>query len=352
MRFLISEDSCIQYSDTDLVFESFPMRSKLRAVVERFGRPSKELENLCNVVYSSIRGKLSVEHVYAAYQVTDQRNLTFVVTVKSDGDVIDVEKCLKELAIECVIKSPHQTNSDNKETVVPCNLPIQEEDIKKLRNCITTHADQLRANHRYLNMIKGFMHKVNNPSSENKNQYEARLAMFVHAQGYIPIDEEPIKKNIDGIQVDVREGAFMLDSRQPADAVLNDISMGCQISRNKSGTLSLFFEHPDHGLCGITSAHVLLSADELIQCEDKSSHFSVSDSDDENDVQNDVYQPHFSPVRDNVIGKLKEVIYKPLHGLEIAIFSIKKRPPKYGEFPIPRDGTDLGIFYLIFFYNK
>ncbi|KAH3715103.1 hypothetical protein DPMN_057809 [Dreissena polymorpha] len=312
------------------------MDLKLRAVCQQFGRKSKEMKSLCDDVCITISAIEGVSHVYAAFKESDEMAVAFVVTVGSGVKLFEIETCLDDLAIDYVIKCEEFKHDGNEDNHTQQNVPIQEEAIIMLRDCIKEHADQLFSEHRYLSIIKGFIYKVNNSNPGNNDLNEVRLAMYVHAKGYIPIEEEPFTKKIGGIDINVCEGEFILLGKH-ADEVLDHISMGCQVSRHQSGTLGLFFEHAHYGLCGITSAHVLLTDIELQQLKQRGKI-----------VASEILEV-FQPSSPNKIGTIKEVIYKEgdssNRGLEIGLIAIETRTPIHGKFPKPRTGADLELKY-------
>ncbi|KAH3726715.1 hypothetical protein DPMN_052584 [Dreissena polymorpha] len=183
------------------------------------------------------------------------------------------------------------------------------------------------------------MREIKNKETEETSHFEAYLELYVHAKGYIPIQEDPFEKNYNGIAVHVRDGVFLPYTKH-ADDIHDNIRMGCAISRKKerSGTLGLFFEHVQYGMCGIASAHVLLCDKELEQCTMQMGKYVPQD-------QKEVYQLRFP----DMIGQLVEVIYKKgntsLPGIEIGVIAIEKRKPENGRFPDPKRGKQLDINY-------
>ncbi|XP_052247514.1 uncharacterized protein LOC127855751 isoform X1 [Dreissena polymorpha] len=325
-----------KYSQGKGILKTRLMDLKLRAVCQQFGRKSKEMKSLCDDVCITISAIEGVSHVYAAFKESDEMAVAFVVTVGSGVKLFEIETCLDDLAIDYVIKCEEFKHDGNEDNHTQQNVPIQEEAIIMLRDCIKEHADQLFSEHRYLSIIKGFIYKVNNSNPGNNDLNEVRLAMYVHAKGYIPIEEEPFTKKIGGIDINVCEGEFILLGKH-ADEVLDHISMGCQVSRHQSGTLGLFFEHAHYGLCGITSAHVLLTDIELQQLKQRGKI-----------VASEILEV-FQPSSPNKIGTIKEVIYKEgdssNRGLEIGLIAIETRTPIHGKFPKPRTGADLELKY-------
>ncbi|KAH3873665.1 hypothetical protein DPMN_036902 [Dreissena polymorpha] len=193
------------------------------------------------------------------------------------------------------------------------------------------------AKHKYLSIVEGCYHKrecgVAIDSSACK--YEPRLALYVLAKGYIPIDEDPFEKSYDGIQVEVREGVFV-PFVNTSNEYHDHVRMGCAIQRCLKGTLGLFIEHNIYGLCGLTCAHVMLSKEEHERC--KQINGRIHSDLLLNDCE--VYQPEHP----HGLGSLVEAIYKEGNcfqtGIDIALVEIKQRHPIDGKFPSSIDGIN------------
>ncbi|KAH3824610.1 hypothetical protein DPMN_126447 [Dreissena polymorpha] len=106
-----------------------------------------------------------------------------------------------------------------------CNVAesedIQEEDEEMLRLCIRKISKGLYAKHSRLSFIQGCIINL-------AGAYEPRLVFYVHAKGYIPIDEDPFEKSYEGIPVSVQEGSFVPFGKHATD-FHDHIRMGCQI---------------------------------------------------------------------------------------------------------------------------
>ncbi|KAH3726923.1 hypothetical protein DPMN_052800 [Dreissena polymorpha] len=208
---------------------------------------------------------------------------------------------------------------------------MNEIEIETLRTCVRNNAKMLMAKHRYLSIIEGCSYILDKePDGATKAlNYEPRLALYVHAKGYIPIDEEPFETSYDGIKVVIREGVFVPFAKT-ADELHEHVRMGCKIQRTLNGTLGLFVDHHSYGLCGVSCAHVLLSAEEIMHCRERNGRIVLDSFDC------DVFRPE----RPHTIGKLREVITKEgsdsESGLDIAIFEITTRLPQDGKFPQPK----------------
>ncbi|KAH3871917.1 hypothetical protein DPMN_035132 [Dreissena polymorpha] len=122
--------------------------------------------------------------------------------------------------------------------------------------------------------------------------------------------------------------------------------MGCKIEGHQTGTLGVFIEHPSYGICGITCAHVAISATEMEDCKSESGRLLWEKI---NPSKKCIYQPSRINGEFNQFGQIVEVIYKEGKssetGIEIALIQIEKRHPDSGKFPTPRslsnsDGSD------------
>ncbi|KAH3740954.1 hypothetical protein DPMN_047672 [Dreissena polymorpha] len=224
---------------------------------------------------------------------------------------------------------------------------MKDSEVELIRTCISNNADLLMAKHKYLSIVEGCCHKrecgIAIDSSACK--YEPRLALYVLAKGYIPIDEDPFEKSYVGIQVEVREGVFV-PFVKTSNEYHDHVRMGCAIERHLKGTLGLFIEHNIYGLCGLTCAHAMLSKEEHERC--KQTNGRIHSELLLNDCE--VYQPE----RPHGLGSLVEAIYKEGNcsqtGIDIALVEIKQRHPIDGKFPSSKDGINsesTGIYVVL-----
>ncbi|XP_052282473.1 uncharacterized protein LOC127879571 isoform X2 [Dreissena polymorpha] len=308
--------------------DTMPDKDYLKSLCASHGIKSDQLkyecEKLCNIIHNFEH----VVDVYPAYKENDVTSVFFIVTVSRQSDNLPIH--LDDIRIDWVIKS-----IDISRYKISGNIGIKmkEHEIQMLRVCFGRHAHALMNKHRYLSIIESCNYTLNKETecATNALQYEARLALYVHAKGYIPINEEPFEKSYDGIPVVVKEGVY-IPFVNTANMKHPHVRMGCQIQRAQlavNGTLGLFVEHSTYGLCGLTCAHVMLSKEEHARCK-ANNGFIHSDS-FLNDI--DVFQPEHP----HLLGKLVEAIQKEgserEEGIDLALIQINERHPVDGKFP-------------------
>ncbi|XP_052285023.1 uncharacterized protein LOC127881310 isoform X1 [Dreissena polymorpha] len=229
---------------------------------------------------------------------------------------------------------PNHTNKKQRrtQTFKSSEMLMSDEQHERLRSCMQKYANDLMTKHKYLSIIEGSIYQVDTSGPT----YEPCLVLYVPAKGFIPIGEERFNASYDDIRVFVQEGIFRLFTGH-ADDIHKHTRMGCQISRAAFGTLGVFIEHPFYGLCGLTSAHVVL---------DDSTPFSV-DMNGHCYFQSNEHKV-YQPISPDEIGCLKEAVIKTgcvsQAGMEIALIQLEQRFPVNGDFPKPRVGaTDISF---------
>ncbi|XP_052268152.1 uncharacterized protein LOC127869544 isoform X6 [Dreissena polymorpha] len=314
---------------------SLEQDEKLLGICTSFGRKSQQLKDECEIICKRVRKITEVLNVYAAFQETDESIVIFIVSVKAVSD--EISKNLTNLGIRFIVKQLDFNKSLISNTKSSVAFQMKDSEVELIRTCISNNADLLMAKHKYLSIVEGCCHKrecgVAIDSSACK--YEPRLALYVLAKGYIPIDEDPFERSYDGIQVEVREGVFV-PFVKTSNEYHDHVRMGCAIHRHLKGTLGLFIEHNIYGLCGLTCAHAMLSKEEHERC--KQTNGRIYSELLLNDCE--VYQPEHP----HGLGSLVEAIYKEGNdfqtGIDIALVKIKQRHPIDGKFPGSKDGIN------------
>jgi hypothetical protein len=154
-------------------------------------------------------------------------------------------------------------------------------------------------------------------------------------KGLIPVDEDILPNKIDGYQTDIREGAltpYVLTSKDKHD----NVKMGCQIqglpdNTDKSGniltgTLGGFIDHPKFGLCCFTSAHVILSGNDMCAIGNGASLQPTNDL------------SCFQPIRPHRFGSIVYAVCEEgnenFPGVEIVLIKVENRQiDNQGRFP-------------------
>ncbi|KAH3868950.1 hypothetical protein DPMN_032105 [Dreissena polymorpha] len=228
------------------------------------------------------------------------------------------------------------------------NTGIDDTDKDIMLACFKKNAESLLSTHTNLSIVQGSFYKINRNLEET---YEPRLVLYVIAKEYIPLGEDPFDKVYDGIQVDVREGMFTMFGNH-ADDALSNIRMGCKIQRvvneqSYNGTLGVFFEHPEHGLCGITCAHAILTPEEHRNCIE----YGLKKTWIDNHQQIVVYQPAKPHLLGHVVGIICSEGTMSNSGNDVAIIRIvDDRKPVNGKWPQPKsDAKELGIEHNVYF---
>ncbi|WAR15830.1 hypothetical protein MAR_030424, partial [Mya arenaria] len=271
----------------------------------------KETQEICVDIKSFGPNILDV---YAAYKYpkSEPHAVTFIVTVKND----DVN--LENFAQYNIVKRTLHCYSNEGRDVIysECNKQnrLNASDEYRLKASIEINETLLMQRHRYLSMVSGSAVRSKCYKGNHVIEPTICLVLYVDVKGYVPIDETPFRDNYDGIAIDVREGGcWRLNS---------PINIGEGIRRHtfdKEGSIGGFVEVPSLGLCGITSAHVLLNDQEYMQCKLEKGFTATG-------LQNE-FRIHSSCNED--IGRLISAMYEEGNdreaGFEVAIFNIERR---------------------------
>ncbi|KAH3867008.1 hypothetical protein DPMN_030132, partial [Dreissena polymorpha] len=321
-------------------------KTRLREMCVTYGRTSENVQEFCKIICERFLQVHGVINSYPAYTIGNETNIVFVLTIKDN--INDIHQQLAKFDIDTIIKTVSSAICED-------DLAITEDfrencnDMERLNECILNNTEDLMQQHKYLNVIRGGSNKQMKGSKRG-----LCIVLYVHAKGFIPIDEDPFKKSYDGIHVKILEGRFTPymnhgeEIRQGsfapymnrADVVLNKLKMGCKIEGHNNGTLGVFIEHPSYGMCGITCAHVAISATEMEECKSENGRLLWQKIDPSKKY---IHQP--SRINDdlNQFGQIVEVIYKEGKGsetgIEIALIQIEKRHPDSGKFPTSRSDS-------------
>ncbi|XP_052776831.1 uncharacterized protein LOC128214410 isoform X2 [Mya arenaria] len=291
---------------------TIPDRLQLDKLCERRGRKSHECLYFCQRICFCIAStSCAISDVYAAYRPDSPSRVVFVVTVE-DLDI--VVACKKKRILGYEVQLASECNQSKGQETVFEKACIGPEDQVRVKQCISKYGSQLMKEHRKLGIITA---RSTRRKTCGRNMCllirQTCIVLYVHAKGYIPIEEEAFETQYGGIAIDVRSGAFRL---------LNDtkLQMGSLIHRPEAGiagTLGGFVDHPKHGLCCISCAHCLLTNTEFNYLKERK---EVSPE----GRLNPVYQKNsLMP-----IGNLVEIFYTEVDniagqvGVEIALMKI------------------------------
>ncbi|XP_060590498.1 uncharacterized protein LOC132745569 [Ruditapes philippinarum] len=328
-----SWDTCIERRSESgakilLEKEILPSKSELNKASCVFGRGSTIFSNICSVISKHIKNmSVDVIDVCPSYKA-DSKSIVFIVFLKGTSQFVEFKdyECKKIYENESSVDEEHAIVYERK-----VNTRNQSDDkiFEKLRKCINKNADDLFKRHSNLNVILPSLKKtVGNKSGQHTIIEEPRITLFVTVKGLIPSAEERFKKDIDGFRTDVLEGEFKPYFGGPNEFhehLKIGLAIRANIENGSIGTLGGFIEHPQHGLCGITCAHVIYTLDELKMIKENTP-FKMDKL---------VHQP--TAYHTPAFGKVVLVVYNEgddiMSGMEVAIFSIQDRKPKDGSFP-------------------
>ncbi|XP_060579747.1 uncharacterized protein LOC132736605 [Ruditapes philippinarum] len=343
-----SETAAKQLIDREIL----PSQRELHKACRVFGVGSHILSEICSMIsYQIIKKSENVIDVWPSYQndhvlSSSYVSIVFVVVVKKNSIFL-----VSKYNYECYIKSENDS-SEMKIVAVkemesdPSDIQSSNAVLENIRKCVNKNADDLLQKHSNLNVIlPSLMKSVGYTSGKHDIKIEPCIALYVSVKGYIPLNETPFEKEIDGFPTDVLEGEFEPFIGGP-NHYHEHLKMGVAIHANVSignkifgGTLGGFINHSVHGLCGITSAHVVCDSAELARMKDAK---VLS-------LQKKVYQPIDAGIDESMseFGEVVLAIYKEgsesESGMEVALIEIKKRQPKDGSFPEACNDNEAGF---------
>ena len=243
--------------------------------------------------------------------------------------------------IKIIIKHPFKIDDQTspssvsrmRQGVTGLGLSLEEE--QRITACIEEHGQDLWQKHSNLTIISGDVIKM----CGGEERKQVCIVLYCLSKGYIPIEEEAFPRKLGSLEVDVREGYFLLgtNTRRGGLNYWNDpLCMGSNIgheNRQSAGTLGLFVNipgtlKPEVGF--ITCCHVLLD------CIGKGTyHFTKDES---NPVR--VKQPStitFCGIKDRVCGEIERAVFAPQFNqcsVDAALVRVTSRPPTSGHFVI------------------
>ncbi|XP_060573104.1 uncharacterized protein LOC132731021 [Ruditapes philippinarum] len=329
--------------------EILPSQRELHNACRVFGVDSHILSEICTVISKHIRKKsknvIDVRPSYRNDHVLSSSyvSIVFIVVVKKNPRYL-----VSKDNYECYIKHENDYSSEGEIVAVKemesDTSDIQSSDavLENIRKCVNKNADDLLQKHSNLNVIlPSLMKSVGYTSGKHDIKIKPCIALYVSVKGYIPLNETPFEKEIDGFPTDVLEGEFEPFIGGP-NQYHEHLKMGVAIHANVligdtilGGTLGGFINHSVHGLCGITSAHVVYDSAELARVKNAQ----------ELSVVKTVYQPVNECM--SAFGEVVLAVYnegsESESGMEVALISIKNRQPKDGSFPEASNYKEAGF---------
>ncbi|XP_052809595.1 uncharacterized protein LOC128238059 [Mya arenaria] len=322
---------------------------QLNELCIRHGRKSDIVSRACDVIVSHLKETFDhifnlnneVLHIYPAFKVEKENDIIFVVTVSKAAYSFvlcdSVSYCL-EIRVLNKFSNELKTLLD---TVYEEGHSISDECQETIALTIAQCSKHLLETHTLLSVITASPLKSKRNKEKKIHSFvresECCIVFCVHAKDFIPIREEPLPARLNGIRTDVMEGAFVTFGRlahEPHDK----LPIGCEIGRGESkdiGTLGGFIDHPEYGMCGLTSGHMCLDRAEYEACVKHDGRLMLQQW-PEGTRGRGIYQPAKLQNGDEV-GQLVEVLYKVgghlESGFDVALFQIEQKYPADGIFP-------------------
>ncbi|XP_060587128.1 uncharacterized protein LOC132742680 [Ruditapes philippinarum] len=240
----------------------------LNSLCKLLGRKSAIIRVFCSEICLRIQKEYTaVIEVRAAYVPGKENEIVFVVITKNKCESPTIQD--RPIVHRCIDDMSKEASH-----IIKNERAITAKQRNEMRAILDRNTKTLLKKHTNITLIsissiksKGF-----NDNGISKSEYTPCIVFYVPVKGLIPVDEDILPNLIDGYKTDIREGAFtpyVLTSRD----IHEKVKMGCLIqglpdntdtSGNiQTGTLGGFIDHPQFGLCCFTSAHVILSDNDM-----------------------------------------------------------------------------------------
>ncbi|XP_053386770.1 uncharacterized protein LOC128550862 isoform X1 [Mercenaria mercenaria] len=335
--------------------DALPTDSELQSVCSLFGKRSKRLRNVCAKICDTIQVKLTNgSKVWPAYTLSSDK-IVFVV----ESDMISSDIRVNDFRIHLINshitlqKESQIVMLREKEILALCYDKYGIETFEKLKQIISKNAEQLMDKHKFINAITpGIAKSIGYLTPRQHKLIETPcISIYVKrkVRNLIPLGEEPIPGTIDNFPTDVIEGKFDFFCNGPND-YHKVIKIGCGIHAGVrtdngdilGGTLGAFVKHKTFDLCCITSAHVVLSHEEL----QWTKRYSYSDFG--NNETKMVFQPACQ--QSESFGRVVAASYKEgghrSPGVEVALIQVQRRKPISGSFPHANTGSGPDVSFV------
>ena len=317
--------------------------------IRKAGRSSEEVKHYIQwlkvIIQRSLRG---IKTLWAAYKPEYDKPV-FVAML--DEPMNDLPTHLMNFEIIQRVKGQV---SDEAKFVLSLekerNLTFTAEEQSLISKCLAKHSTNLMRDHSNLTIVSASKVK----SAEHARKYvtykeKLCIVLYVDVKGLVPVHEELLPTQLDGIPVDVREGTFKTYGKKPTD-YHEKLMMGCQIVTDYKtcGTLGGFLLMENNRLACLTCCHVFVTEESLSDRARDPITFTS--------IKKDVYQPcPVDPLDRHKIGQLVKWGHSTGNendiGIDAALIEISNhhRLPQSGDFPdaeSPSAGNILLLFFL------
>lgn len=297
-----------------------PDRQRLNKACKTFGRKSTIMRIICRLICNEIKSSPD-DVVWPVYKEKQENDVIFVTNCKDLGRRSVPSKH------NIMYWSSDSIDSENKEVItneVESNTMIDSDEMKQMKITINANSQRLREHHSNIALITASPYRSKGYKKGRKSlEKENCIVILVPIKGLIPLQEEVFDRTIGNYETDIREGIFKWHVGGKPSAQHANIKIGCAIgpaTKHVLGTLGGFVEHPVHGLCGLTCAHVILDEEEIRRRENVTGRACV--------------QPNCTSA---AFGTLVTSIFRDSHivepGLDIALIKLDQRLPVDGNFP-------------------
>ncbi|XP_060590876.1 uncharacterized protein LOC132745884 [Ruditapes philippinarum] len=325
-----------------------PEYEDIQTIHKLCGRQSENMKTLCGKICRVINRKVyedAATDIWPAWDPAKDKivfvvELTTITNSRSTSLYTDLE--IKEYKRNCSAFEKEGHLAMVKEEEFLANKIYDDTGrFQNLRKEISTYSKELMDKHRNINAIFPSIVKSVGYLNSGKHRLIETLCISIRVEkkvsGLIPLAEKPIATYLGTFPTDVIAGDFCFLGDGPNDFHEN-IKIGSAIHAGLvtdkgdllGGTIGCFVKHKQFGLCGITSAHIILSPAEIQEVL-KDGYLEY----DKNSLK-PVYQPisDTSPQFGQVVAAACNEGLSDTPGVEVALIKILCRQPTSGSFPL------------------
>jgi hypothetical protein len=341
-------ESALTLSVEKLLDENLPPYNEdIQTLNELCGRKSEKMKTLCRRSCGAINSneyKDTAKDVWPAWDPT-RGEIVFVVEstkntkIRSDFSLTDLKIIENKRNCSVLDTESHMVMAKEKEL-----LKNQTYDdlshLQGLQKEISIRSKKMMDKHGNINAIFPSIIKSVGYFKSGKHKFIETFCISIRVEkkisGLIPLEEDPIANYLGKFPTDVIAGNFSFLGDGPNDFHEN-IKIGSAIHAGLvtdkgdllGGTMGCFVKHKMFGLCGMTSAHILLSQAEIQEV--------LKDGYREYDINS--LKPVFQPISDT-LSQFGQVVAAACNegqsdtpGVEVALIKILCRQPTSGSFP-------------------